>query len=88
MGKTMPYIQYISSNKIGLKNVSQKSRLTKRQNQCLRLAATGLTARGIALRLGITERMVHTHLHGARVRLEAHSTAEAVYNALKQDILD
>lgn len=84
----MPYIQYVSSNTTGLKDVSKKPTLTKRQNQCLQLAAAGLTARGIARRLNITERMVHTHLHKARARLEAHSTAEAVYTALKQDILD
>ncbi|MGV8025515.1 MAG: response regulator transcription factor [Anaerolineaceae bacterium] len=84
----MSNIQHISSNTIGLKSVSKKRILTKRQNQCLQLAAAGLTARGIARRLGITERMVHTHLREARSRLEAHSTAEAVYNALKQDILD
>lgn len=84
----MTHMQHISANKIGLKNVSKKPVLTKRQNQCLQLAAAGLTARSIAKRLGITERMVRTHLHEARVRLEAHSTAEAVYNALKQDILD
>jgi len=47
----------------------------------------GFSERGIAFRLGITERMVRTHLSKARDRLEAHSIAEAVYNAIKQDVL-
>ncbi len=64
------------------------SGLTRRQNQCLQLTAAGLTATAIARRLGISERMVRTHLRDARQRLNAHSTAEAVYLALKQNILE
>ncbi len=64
------------------------SGLTRRQNQCLQLTAAGLTATVIARRLGISERMVRTHLRDARQRLNAHSTAEAVYLALKQNILE
>jgi DNA-binding CsgD family transcriptional regulator len=84
----MTQIQITSMNENAIKNVSGKPALTKRQNECLQLLAAGLTARGIARRLGITERMVRKHLHGARLRLEARSTVEAVYIALKQDILD
>jgi two-component system nitrate/nitrite response regulator NarL len=82
------HTQQISPHKPIVKNASQRPSLTKRQNECLQLVATGLKARSIARKLGITERMVRTHLREARERLEAHSTAEAVYNALKQDILD
>lgn len=71
-----------------IKNGSRRTTLTRRQNECLRLAASGLTARAIARQLGITERMVRVHLSAVRDRLGAHSTAEAVYTALKQDILD
>lgn len=65
-----------------------KNGLTRRQQQCLQLTATGLTASAIARRLGISERMVRAHLRDARQRLEAHSTAEAVYIALKQNLLE
>jgi len=66
----------------------QKPILTKRQKECLALAALGLTAHTIANKLGITERMVRKHLAAARYRLKAHSTTEAVYSALKLHILD
>jgi len=66
----------------------KKTGLTRRQCQCLQLTAAGLTANGIACRLGISERMVRAHLRDARHRLDARSTAEAVYLALKQDLLE
>lgn len=65
-----------------------KNGLTRRQQQCLQLTAAGLTASAIARRLEISERMVRAHLRDARQRLEAHSTAEAVYLALKQNLLE
>ena len=83
----MPTIQHISSHPKGTSHVSKRPLLTRRQNECLRLVAMGFSERGIAFRLGITERMVRTHLSKARDRLEAHSIAEAVYNAIKQDVL-
>ena len=83
----MSYIQHVSSNPNRTSHISQKPILTKRQNECLQLAALGFSERAIAKKLGITERMVRTHLCKAREHLEAHSVAEAVYNALKQDML-
>lgn len=84
----MKHIQQISPHKPSVKTIARNRMLTKRQIQCLRLAANGLTARNIAQELGVTERMVRTHLREARTRLEAHSTAEAVYHALKQELLE
>ena len=83
----MPTIQHASSNLQGSSHVSKGQLLTKRQNECLQLVALGYSERAIACKLGITDRMVRTHLCKARDRLEAHSIAEAVYNALKQDVL-
>ena len=83
----MPTIQHISSKPLGSSHVSKRPILTRRQNECLQLAAAGLSERGIAFKLGITERMVRAHLRKAREQLEAHSIAEAVYNAIKQDVL-
>ncbi|NMC29016.1 MAG: response regulator transcription factor [Pelolinea sp.] len=84
----MTSIQPMTTRKKAIKNGPPRTTLTRRQNECLRLTASGLTARAIARQLGITERMVRVHLSAVRDRLGAHSTAEAVYTALKQDILD
>ncbi|HAF62381.1 MAG TPA: hypothetical protein DCK95_08645 [Anaerolineaceae bacterium] len=67
---------------------AKKTTLTRRQYQCLQLTAAGLTANAIAHRLEISERMVRAHLRDARLRLDARSTAEAVYLALKQNLLE
>lgn len=63
-------------------------RLTARQKDCLQYTADGHTARSIALRLGISERMVRFHLERARVRLNAGSTTQAVHLATKFELID
>lgn len=63
-------------------------RLTPRQKDCLQYTADGHTARSIALRLGISERMVRFHLGRARVRLNAESTTQAVHLATKLELID
>ena len=83
----MAYSKTIPTRKVGAENVCQGI-LTKRQNQCLQLIATGLTVAAVAHNLECSERMVRTHLRKARQRLGAHSTAEAVYIALKHNILE
>ena len=62
--------------------------LTRRQKECLRLTANGLTARAISLKLGISVRMVRWHLQQAREHLGAASSAQAVHNAVKSGLLD
>jgi len=62
--------------------------LSRRQRQCLSATASGLTGRAIARQLGISERMVRFHLEGARQRLGAESTAQAVYLAAKLALID
>lgn len=62
--------------------------LTPRQKECLRMTAQGLTARAIALALGISVRMVRWHLQQARERLSASSLAQAVYKADRLNLLD
>jgi LuxR family quorum sensing-dependent transcriptional regulator len=62
--------------------------LTHRQRECLQYIADGHTGRSIAHRLGISERMVRFHLEGARLRLNAGSTTQAVYLAAKSGIID
>ena len=62
--------------------------LTKRQKECLKLTAEGLTAQAIAGRLDISVRMVRWHLQQAREKLDAVSSAQAVLNAYKAGLLD
>jgi len=66
----------------------QLTPLTRRQRQCLSATASGLTGRAIARQLGISERMVRVHLEGARQRLGADSTAQAIYLAVKLALID
>jgi DNA-binding CsgD family transcriptional regulator len=70
------------------KNASPTITLTRRQRECLQYIADGHTGRSIAHRLGISERMVRFHLEGARSRLNAGSTTQAVYLAAKSGIID
>ena len=83
----MTHSKTIPTSEAGTENVNREI-LTKRQNQCLQLIATGLTVAAVAHDLECSERMVRTHLRKARQRLGAHSTAEAVYIALKHNILE
>jgi DNA-binding CsgD family transcriptional regulator len=62
--------------------------LTRRQKECLRLTANGLTARAISLELGISVRMVRWHLQQAREHLNAASSAQAVHKAVKIGLLE
>lgn len=66
---------------------SQRVRLTWRQKQCLYLIAEGLTARAIAVELGISVRTVREHLRGVRETLGAVSTSQAVHLAFKKGLL-
>jgi DNA-binding NarL/FixJ family response regulator len=57
--------------------------LTRRQVDVLELAAQGLSNSEIAMRLGVTESTVKTHLRAAYERLGATSRAHAVANYLR-----
>jgi len=52
------------------------------------MTADGMTARAIARQLGISVRMVRWHMQQARERLQASSTAQAVYKADRLGWLD
>jgi DNA-binding CsgD family transcriptional regulator len=52
------------------------------------MIAQGWTTSGIAVNLGISERMVGFHLRAAREKLGAQSTAQAVHLASKLGWLD
>lgn len=63
------------------------ARLTGRQLQVLRLLAEGVTARGIAGRLGLAETTVRNHIRAILAELGAHSQLEAVARARSQGLV-
>ena len=62
-------------------------RLTPRQRQVLRLLAEGVTARGIAERLGLAETTARNHIRAVLGELGAHSQLEAVARARAQGLV-
>jgi len=67
--------------------VDAAPRLTPRQRQVLRLLAEGVSARGIADRLGLAETTARNHIRAVLVELEAHSQLEAVARARAQGLV-
>jgi DNA-binding CsgD family transcriptional regulator len=63
------------------------ARLTARQHQVLALLAEGVTARGIASRLGLAETTVRNHIRAVLSELGAHSQLEAVARARAQGLV-
>ena len=52
--------------------------LTPRERQCLSMAASGLVAKQMAGEIGISEKTIELHLAGARHKLGARTTAQAI----------
>jgi len=65
-----------------------EERLTPREEQVLRLAATGLTHRQIASRLGIQAKTARNHLANLYDKLYIHSRAQAVLQAIRLGLID
>ncbi|MFB3737365.1 MAG: LuxR C-terminal-related transcriptional regulator [Candidatus Velamenicoccus archaeovorus] len=63
------------------------TRLTKREQQVLSVAAEGLTAREIARRLGVRERTVTTHLTRIYGKLGVNSRVGAVVEAARSGLV-
>jgi DNA-binding NarL/FixJ family response regulator len=63
------------------------ARLTPRQRQVVRLLAEGVTARGIAERLGLAETTARNHIRAVLAELGAHSQLEAVARARAQGLV-
>lgn len=62
--------------------------LTEREMEVLRLAASGLTNRGIGLKLNISDRTVQGHLASIYAKLGVGSRTEAVTKALHLKLID
>jgi DNA-binding NarL/FixJ family response regulator len=61
--------------------------ITEREREVLLLAASGLTNRGIGLKLSISDRTVQGHLASVYTKLEVNSRTEAVTKALNLGII-
>ncbi len=61
--------------------------LTDREREVLQLAASGLTNRGIGLRLSISDRTVQGHLASIYAKLQVNSRTEAVTKALQLGLM-
>jgi len=60
------------------------ARLRPREVELLRVAAKGVTNKGIASELGISQRTVQTHLVNIFRKMECGSRTEAVLHALRE----
>ncbi len=69
------------------KPTANKDDLTDREKQVLRLVAEGLTNRGIAGKLNITENTVKYHLKNILEKLHIHNRAQAVAYAMQTGLL-
>ena len=69
------------------KNLGRLPHLTPRQLDVLRLLAEGIPARGIAIRLGLSEPTVRNHIRATLLELGAHSQLEAVFRARRRGLL-
>ncbi len=61
--------------------------LTHREQQCLRMAANGLTSGDIGGKLGIAERTVNFHMNNVLRKLDALNRPEAIAKALARGVL-
>jgi LuxR family transcriptional regulator len=64
-----------------------ESRLTRREQEVLKVAAEGLTAREIAHHLGVRERTVTTHLGRIYGKLGVNSRVGAVIEAARSGLV-
>lgn len=61
--------------------------ITDREREVLQLAASGLTNRGIGLKLSISDRTVQGHLASVYAKLQVNSRTEAVTKALQLGLI-
>ncbi len=67
--------------------IARGAPLSKRERQCLAMAANGLTSGEIAVKLGISERTADFHFCNVLTKLNVMSRQEAVARAIAQGII-
>jgi DNA-binding NarL/FixJ family response regulator len=72
----------------GARTAALMDSLTERERAVLRLAAVGLTNRGIGLQLEISDRTVQGHLATAYEKLQVNSRTEAVTKAIQLGLIE
>ena len=72
----------------GARTAALMDALTERECAVLRLAAVGLTNRGIGLQLEISDRTVQGHLASVYEKLQVNSRTEAVTKAIQLDLIE
>jgi len=81
-------VDWVGSIADGLNRTNHiESRLTQREQQVLKVAAEGLTAREIARHLGVRERTVTTHLGRIYGKLGVNSRVGAVIEAARSGLV-
>lgn len=78
--------KYITSNPQQVSKEKNKG-LTERQEQVLKLAASGLSNKQIAYEIGITESTVKLHINSLLRALDANNRTQAVINAQKMGLI-
>ncbi|MCO6045835.1 protoglobin domain-containing protein [Aeoliella sp. ICT_H6.2] len=76
------YIQEIVAGKV--KRLGELVRLSAREREVLQFIATGKSQAEVGRMLGISERTVEQHVRGARQKLRAANTIDAVVQAIRQ----
>ena len=71
----------------GLGESSARRRLTRRQDEVLKLVASGFSRKEIAARLGLSEHTVRNHLTRLYAVLGVHDSAHAVMSAVRAGLL-
>jgi DNA-binding CsgD family transcriptional regulator len=71
----------------GAPPIAQGKPLSRRERQCLEMAARGLASADIGIKLGITERGANYHFGNIRSKLSALSRSEAIAKAITLGIV-
>lgn len=70
------------------REVSSQPAISRREMQCLKLTANGLTSEEIALELGLSVHTANRYLANATQKLNATNRIHAVANALREGLID
>jgi len=63
------------------------AKLSKREQECLNLLATGLRYQQIAFELGTSVRTVEKQISSARIKLNAHTIPHAIAIAIENSLV-
>ncbi|HXJ66889.1 MAG TPA: response regulator transcription factor [Actinomycetota bacterium] len=86
-GVPTEWFGYIADAVRGERHRDVHPALSDREREVLNLAATGLSARGVAEHMGIAERTVTTHLTNIYAKLGVHSRVAAIRAAARDGLI-